>query len=69
MSDTCSAGRKERGLYGARKFAAHLAGKNFKGMVLSVDMVGVGWKLRAINGAGTLFRLETNREVLELLNG
>jgi Zn-dependent M28 family amino/carboxypeptidase len=60
-------GAEECGLYGSRQFAGYLAGKNFKGMVISVDMVGAGWKLQAISGAGALFRLESDRDVLELL--
>lgn len=60
-------GAEEAGLFGARQFAAYLAEKEFKGMVVSVDMVGAGWGLRAISSTGTFFRLESDREVLELL--
>lgn len=60
-------GAEEAGLYGARQFAEYLAGKNFQGMVVSVDMVGAGWKLKAVSGTGKTFRLRTDAEVLELL--
>jgi hypothetical protein len=60
-------GAEETGLYGARQFAEYLAGKHYQGMVISVDMVGAGWKLKAVSGAGKTFRLKTDAEVLELL--
>jgi hypothetical protein len=60
-------GAEESGLYGARQFAEYLAGRNFQGMVVSVDMVGAGWKLKAVSGTGKTFHLRTDEEVLELL--
>ncbi len=60
-------GAEEAGLYGARQFAGYLAGRDYQGMVVSVDMVGAGWKLKAVSGTGKTFRLRTDAEVLELL--
>jgi hypothetical protein len=60
-------GAEECGLFGARQFAKHLSELKLKPTVISVDMVGAGWKLKAITGGGRLLRYRTDPQVLELL--
>lgn len=60
-------GAEECGLYGARQFAAYLLENDAKPMILSVDMVGAGWTLQAVTQAGTISRVKTDSDIVELL--
>jgi hypothetical protein len=60
-------GAEECGLYGAHQFAAYMQENKANALVLSVDMVGAGWTLQAITQVGTISRIKTDPELIELL--
>jgi hypothetical protein len=60
-------GAEECGLQGASQFANELSKINHRPMVISVDMVGAGSKLRIITRSGTLFPVKTNSGINELI--